>query len=140
MNSLSPYSLADIHRPAKAIGAALQSAGNLVDKGKAMIAEHRQAESGPRARIEVSKDFAQALVHGLDRGVDAVKTSIDHVRANPESAIALAAFAAERAAQAHHRIASAPPALPGAPAAQAPENLPDFSHIRAAYTALIRLT
>lgn len=67
-------------------------------------------------------------------------TLTDAVRSVADETRALAAIAAERAMQAHHRLANAPPALPGDPAARAHENLPAPDLVRATYATLIRLT
>jgi len=91
---------------------------------------------------------------GLHDTIDTVRSTIGTVRSKAEMVHdtltdaagslsdrtrPLAAFAAERAMQAQLRLSNAPPALPGAPAAQADENRPVPDLVRAAYATLIRL-
>lgn len=203
MNAISPLSLAEIRKPAKALGGALREAGSRAVKhaAKAVGPEGGHRPVGKRSPV----DFAQATARiasrafGNDVGMPTAKAFVDHarsiqpnssplspggpglqdtlgtgrseadtVRSTPDTIRStigtmhrkaetvrdtltdaatsvsdktrtLAAFAAERAMQAHLRLSNAPPALPGAPAAQAQENRPAPDLVRAAYATLIRL-
>jgi hypothetical protein len=177
MNAISPFALADIRKPAKAIGGALREAG-------ALAANHAARSIGPNRDHAglgktASPDFTQIANRIAPRAMDgegfrprAARAAFDQVadirnnlsaaregspmaqvasdalrgrlsdaaRTITDRTDALARFGAERAMQAHHRLASAPPALPGEPAARAAENLPGADLVRAAYATLIRLT
>jgi methyl-accepting chemotaxis protein len=213
MNAISPFSLAEIRKPAQALGNALREAGSLAAKtvgpdggfrpgGKRSAVDFAQATAriatrafGNEGRISTAKAFvdharsirpnssSMALgspelhdtIDTVRSTIGTVRSTIDTVRSTAETVRdtaetvrstigtvrdtaetvhdtltdaagsvsdrtrTLAAFAAERAMQAHLRLSNAPPALPGAPAAQADENRPMPDLVRAAYATLIRL-
>jgi len=129
MDAIAPLSLADKFKPSTILGAGLRHLADLPND-------------------PVGKKLAGAAVAGFTHALDhlaqaeAAETG-PPMMADParkaEEALKLVEFALEGAVQLHEFFASAPPALPGPPAARAPENLPGAEQIRAAYDVITRL-
>jgi len=153
MNAISPFALADIRKSAQALGGAVREAASFATthKGQSAGPDSLHAQLGKLSGVDFARIASRIAKHatgGEIRGIGAAQGASESVRATlthaartaTDETASRAAFAVERAIQAHHLLANAPPALPGAPAVQAPENLPSPDLVRNTYAILIRLT
>lgn len=155
MNAVSPFSLFDKLTPARALGAI---AGEIAESAKGqkglagafseawgMLDANDDGALNARDVIGHAVGVRNAALQGLadafgydtSPGARAIRGAMSEAaRATTPEASAVAERDQAQASILQHVIASAPPALPSAPAARAVENLPGIDEIRAAYTAL----
>jgi len=132
MDAISPLPATDRHKPLNMLGAGLRHLAALPD-----------SPVGKKLASAAAAGFSHALEHlahaegagkSPSRGPDAAFGA-----GSPRGALQIVGVALDRAVQLHDLFASAPPALPGPPAARAPENLPGAEQIKAAYGLVSRL-
>lgn len=153
MNAISPFSLFEKLTPAKALGAVAGEIAEHAKGQKGLAGAFSEAwdkldanDDGALSARDVighAKGARDTVLHGIadafgyDTSPAARAVRDSAAEMFPASASRAAERVAERMAPvAQHLLASAPPALPSAPAAQAVENLPGIDEIRATYAAM----
>lgn len=155
MNAVSPFSLFDKLTPARALGAIAGEIAESAKGQKGLAGAFSEAwdtldandDGALNARDVIGhavgvrnaalQGLADAFGYDTSPGAKAMRDGMGEAAGAIASGAAVVAGRDPRDTSIlQHIIASAPPALPSAPAARAVENLPGIDAIRAAYTAL----